>query len=155
MVLLNSSAKISTLKLSKIEKKLSMRFPEDYKSFIIDTNGGIPEKDMLYDFYDEVTETKNTSIIRRFYSVCDENSEYNLERIFNTMYKEQIIEKDMLPIADDPLGNPLCISLKQSEYGTVYYLNHEFENVETGFLMKSKIADNFSDFIKSLYTDEN
>lgn len=108
---------------------------------------------MLYDFYDEVTETENTSIIRRFYSMCNDNSKYNIEKILNTMRAEQTIAKDIIPIADDPLGNPLCISVGKSDYGTIYYLNHEFEDIETGFLMKSKIADSFSDFINSLYID--
>lgn len=155
MVLLNSVAKISNSELSKIEKKLGLKFPEDYKSFIINANGGVPERDMLYDFYDEVTEIENTSVIRRFYSICNDDYKYNLEKILNTMREEQAIAKDMLPIADDPLGNLLCISVGERDYGAVYYLNHEFEDIETGFLMKSKIADSFSDFINSLYIDKN
>lgn len=155
MVLLNSVSKISNSELSKIEKKLGLKFPEDYKSFIINANGGVPERDMLYDFYDEVTEIENTSVIRRFYSICNDDYKYNLKKILNTMREEQAIAKDMLPIADDPLGNLLCISVGERDYGAVYYLNHEFEDIETGFLMKSKIADSFSDFINSLYIDEN
>ena len=60
--------------MDKVEKSLGIKFPEDYKPFIIQNNGGISEKDMLYDFYDEVTEMENTSVIRRFFPICIDNS---------------------------------------------------------------------------------
>ena len=70
------------------------------------------------------------------------------------MRKEKMIPFDMIPIADDPTGNIICISFNQDDYGTVYYLNHEFEDMDTGYLMKSKISDSFKKFMDSLYVDE-
>ncbi|MBQ7521917.1 MAG: SMI1/KNR4 family protein [Clostridia bacterium] len=155
MNLLNNPSKISNSEISEAENRLGVKFSEEYKLFLLNTNGGIPEQDMLYDFYDEVTGNENTSVIRQFYALNDEDWQNDIVTIFNIMYQEQMIAKDMLPIADDPLGNIICLSLATYDYGTVYYLNHEFENAETGFLMQSKIADSFSDFINSLYTDTN
>lgn len=157
MILLNSAEKISSETMNRVEKSLGIKFPEDYKKFIINDNGGMPEKDMLYDFYDEVTERENTSVIRRFFSICIDNGnifKYNLIDICNTMREEGTIANDIIPIADDPLGNPICISVNADDYGVVYYLNHEYEDVDTGCLIKSKISSSFKKFLEDLYMDE-
>ena len=103
-----------------------------------------------------LSEQENTSVIRRFFSVfsnveCEKN---NIKFIYNVMRREETIPFDMIPIADDPTGNVICISLSQNDYGAVYYLNHEFEDSDTGYLMKSKITDSFKEFIEKLYPDE-
>lgn len=157
MILINGAEKISAEKISTVEKSLGIKFPEDYKEFIIHDNGGIPEKDMLYDFYDEVTGLENTSVIRRFFSICIDNGnifKHNLIDICKTMREEGTITKDMIPIADDPTGNPICISLNEDDYGVVYYLNHEYEDADTGYLVKSIISDSFKKFLDDLYMDE-
>lgn len=157
MVLINSATEVSIADINEIENSLELVFPNDYKSFMLKSNGGVPKTDVLYDFFDEVLEAPNTSVIRRFYSLYtnfSDSNRYDLIKIYKTMLREQTIAKTMLPIADDPAGNPICISLEESDYGAIYYLNHEFEEIETSFLIKSKIADSFSDFINCLYSDE-
>jgi cell wall assembly regulator SMI1 len=156
MNLINSATKISEENIIKIENDLDIKFPKDYKNFMININGGVPEEDMLYDFYDEVSEIENTSIIREFFSlyVDDTILKNNLKIIYNTMKNEKTISADMIPIADDPAGNIIGLSLNKDDYGFIYYLNHEFEDVETGYLIKSKIANSFKDFIDNLYADE-
>ena len=156
MNMLNCAEKISREEILKVENYLGVKFPEEYIAFIINSNGGRPELDMLYNFYDEISEQKNTSVIRRFFSVCvdESNQKNNIKLICNIMRKEKMIPFDMIPIADDPTGNIICISFNQDDYGTVYYLNHEFEDMDTGYLMKSKISDSFKKFMDSLYVDE-
>ena len=156
MKLLNSAEPILREDVLEFGNYLSVKLPEDYIEFIVNANGGTPELDMLYDFYDEVSEQENTSVIRRFFSVisnaeCEKN---NIKFIYNVMRRVEIIPFDMIPIADDPTGNVICISLSQDDYGAVYYLNHEFEDSDTGYLMKSKITDSFKEFIEKLYLDE-
>lgn len=156
MKLLNSAEPILREDVLEFGNYLGVKLPEDYVEFIVNANGGTPELDMLYDFYDEVSEQENTSVIRRFFSVisnaeCEKN---NIKFIYNVMRREEIIPFDMIPIADDPTGNVICISLSQNDYGAVYYLNHEFEDSDTGYLMRSKITDSFKEFIEKLYPDE-
>lgn len=157
MNLINGATKVSEEDVIKIENGLGTNFPEDYKSFIINTNGGTPKEDMLYDFYDEVSGLENTSIIRKFFSlyVDDTILKNNLKVIYNTMKNEGALPSDMIPIADDPIGNIIGLSVNKDDYGFIYYLNHEFEDVETGYLIKSKIANSFKSFIDCLYTDES
>lgn len=157
MKLLNSVSSVTISYISELEKKLKIKFPNEFKNFIVENNGGIPEQDMLFDFYDEVSETENTSVIRRFFSIYDDERDenrYDLVKIYKTMVIEKAISDRLIPIADDPAGNPICLSISEKDFGVVYYLNHEFEDVDTGFLIQSKISDDFSQFLKDLYEDE-
>ena len=156
MRLLNSAEPVLYEDVLEFGNYLGVKLPEDYVEFIVNANGETPEPDMLYDFYDEVSEQENTSVIRRFFSFfpnveCEKN---NIKFIYNVMRREKTIPVDMIPIADDPTGNVICISLSSNDYGAVYFLNHEFEDSDTGYLMKSKITDSFKVFIEKLYPDE-
>ena len=126
MRLLNSAEPVLYEDVLEFGNYLGVKLPEDYVEFIVNANGGTPEPDMLYDFYDEVSEQENTSVIRRFFSFfpnveCEKN---NIKFIYNVMRREKTIPVDMIPIADDPTGNVICISLSSNDYGAVYFLNH-------------------------------
>lgn len=56
-----------------------------------------------------------------------------------------------MPIADDPGGNIIGISLNKNDFGYVYFLNHEYDDLDTGYLVKSEITKSFSDFLNLLY----
>ena len=156
MKFLNSAEPVSYKDVFKVGDDLGVKLPEEYVEFIVNDNGGTPAPDMLYDFYDEVSEQENTSVIRKFFSFySDEKSaRNNIKLICNVMRREKTIPFDMIPIADDPTGNVICISLSKNDYGAIYYLNHEFEDSDTGYLMKSKITNSFKEFIENLYPDE-
>ena len=153
MNLVKSGDALSEANINAFEKELGARLPKDYKSFIASNNGGVPEVDALYDFYDEVLGEENTSVVRKFYPLQVKSAgieEDSVARVAETMKRERAIPEDMLPVADDPYGNPICISLGERDYGAVYHLNHEFEDIDTGFLTKSKIANSFAIFVDSL-----
>lgn len=153
MILINDVTQIDASNILAFESEVGIKFPEDYKAFIIKSNGGIPKENWLYNFFDKVTERKNTSVIRKFFSLTSDNSvlKNNLREIYNTMTNEKAIPNDMLPIADDPGGNIIGISLNKNDFGYVYFLNHEYDDLDTGYLIKSEIAKSFSDFLNLLY----
>lgn len=153
MELINSAGKISVEDIAEFENEVGMEFPEDYKNFMIEANGGTPKEELLYDFFDEVTEAENTSVIREFFSLFSDDTVKmsNLREIYKIMTYEETISVDMLPIADDPGGNVIGISLNKDDFGYVYFINHEYDDLDTGYLVKSRIAESFSDFIGALY----
>ena len=157
MELINSAEKINTKHIAEFENEVGTKFPEDYKNFMLESNGGTPKEDLLYDFFDEVTEAENTSVIREFFSLFSDDSVKmsNLREIYKIMTYEETISTDMLPIADDPGGNIIGISLNKDDFGYVYFINHEYDDLDTGYLVKSKIAESFSNFIGALYLDED
>ena len=105
----------------------------------------------------EQIKAENTSVIREFFSLFSEDTVKmgNLKKIYKTMTYEEMIPDDMLPIADDPGGNVLAISLNMDDYGYVYFINHEYDDLDTGYLVKSKIAESMSDFLDVLYLSED
>ena len=153
MLLINSADKINAEDIAAFENEVGIKFPEEYKQFILKENGGKPEEDWLYDFFDEVTEAENTSVIREFFSLfLDDTVKIgNLKKIYKTMTYEEMIPDGMLPIADDPGGNVIGISLNKDDYGYVYFINHEYDDLDTGYLVKSKIAESLNEFLDALY----
>ena len=74
--------------------------------------------------------------------------------VYKNLLDEEAIPRDMIAIASDPGGNIISISLAREDYGTVYFLNHEYEEMDSSYLVKSKIASSFTEFISQLYQDE-
>ena len=111
----------------------------------------------MFDFYDKVIEKNNTSLIRSFFRIYETKKQLpvydDLEKICEIMWGEGTLSKKILPIADDPGGNVICLSLDKKDYGTVYFANHEYEDIETGYLFMSKIASNFTEFLNHMYID--
>lgn len=157
MKLLDSAAPLTRKNLCNLERQLGISFPEDYAAFMLKNNGGEAEEDWLFDFHDGVMEGDNTSVIRSFYKIYlhdDAPSYDDFVKTCNTMWEEKTIGKDMVAIADDPGGNPICMCVSGENYGKVYFADHEFEDTNTGYLFMSEIAPSFSAFLDKLYLDE-
>ena len=152
MKIINGGSKISQDDINDIQEKIGVLFPEDYRKFLLQSNGGETEEDMLYDFFDEVTENNNTSVIQEFFSIDGERMD--IYTVYKNLLDEEAIPRDMIAIASDPGGNIISISLAREDYGTVYFLNHEYEEMDSSYLVKSKIASSFTEFISQLYQDE-
>lgn len=157
MRLSDSGEKITSEDIRAFEKKYSLVLPEDYKSFLERTNGGMPEGDYVFEFFDEVTERTNHSVIQEFFILSkDETDSYDdLESNCIDLWDDEALSKDTLPFALDPGGDYLCLSLGSDDYGAVYLCNHEYDDSETGYLVKSKVADSFSAFMEGLRLDED
>ena len=148
---------INSKMISTFEQELNVSLPEEYKAFMIKNNGGMPEDDVVFDYYDNVTETQKRAVVQEFYIIYSENNYEvdNIKNICKGFWKDKAIPTSMFPIGSDPAGNIICISLSPDEYGVIYFYNHEYENVDTGYMMKSKVADSFDGFLELLYVIED
>lgn len=144
--------------IMKFEEKFGISLPKDYKEFMLENNGGETEDDYLFDFYDNVFKKNNTSVVRSFFRLYEDKNDDvvydDLEKICEIMWKEETLSPKSLPIADDPGSNVIYMSLKEEDYGAIYFANHEYEDSETGYLFPSKISSSFSEFMSCLYLDE-
>lgn len=143
--------------IDEFEKELDLRLPRDYKMFMLKNNGGMPEDDVVFDYYDVVSESTKRAVIQEFYILCPgENYEIdNIKNICKGFWKDMSLPTSMFAIGSDPAGNIICISLSDDDYGAVYLCNHEYEDINTGYMMASKVADNFDEFLKAAYTIED
>lgn len=151
----NSGEKITSENIREFEQKFLLTFPDDYKSFLEKNNGGMPDGDYVFEFFDEVTERINHSVIQEFFTLnTNETDSYDdLESNCTNLWNDEALGQKDLPFALNPGGNYLCMSLNSDDYGTVYLCNHEYDDMETGYLVKSKVADSFSAFLECLSLD--
>lgn len=156
MELYDCGGKITEKVIQNFEEKLGFKLPSDYKEFILINNGGTPTDDLVYDFIDSVTESNNSSDIREFFVFYNgETDNYDdAMGIYSSMIDEGVIDKTFFPIGDDSGGNTLCICVSENDYGSIFFCDHELENKDTGYLVSSKIASSFTEFINMLYIFE-
>lgn len=90
MILINDVTQIDASDILAFENEVGIGFLEDYKAFMLKSNGETPKEDWLYNFFDKVTERNNTSVIRKFFSLISDNSvlRNSLRAIYNTMTNE-------------------------------------------------------------------
>lgn len=150
----DSGKRLTKDSLKRFEKMLGKSLPSDYKNFMMKNNGGTPEEDLSFSFIDVATNSTNNSDIRELFVFYDDEHNDNFDdivRIYNSMVNENLIPSFFLPIGDDSGGNPICMNLSENEYGSIWFCDHELENKDTGFLVFSKIADSFTEFLSALY----
>jgi len=153
MMLFDSGVSLSKNDLDIYAKRLGLVLPNDYVEFMTLHNGGTPEEDVVFDFIDPVTRKKITTDIRGFYIFYDcENDNYdNIVSVYNMMSNEGEIRENFLPFADDSGDNVVCMCLSKEHYGEIYYCDRELEEPDSGYLVMSKIADSFTDFLDKVY----
>jgi len=157
MKMQDSGFKLSNAMILELENQLQIELPQDYKDFMLANNGGTPEEDWAFDFVELDPSKITSSIIQEFMIIyAEETMEVNdLRAGYVALVESGQIPKALLPIAEDPGGNLICISVSEKDYGRVYFGNHELEVPETGYIVMSLIANSFSEFIAKLYVYED
>lgn len=135
---------------TRIEDLFGHPLPAKYKQFLLQNNGGRCEP-CIFDFYENGRQTLGE--IDWFLAVNDGGTKIHndLKEYIYTYKIEQghRIPKDFLPIAHDSGGNLVCISCDSSEYGSVYFWDHEMEGTGKSTHL---IAANLDIFLSKLKT---
>lgn len=100
---------LSQAKLHEFETRLGIALPGDYQSFLLSCNGGIPSHTLLH-----IPACADDALIEVFLGV--DRPHGDLEEWIREF--EDDLKRDLIPIAFDPGGNALLLSLKN---GKVYY----------------------------------
>ncbi len=152
---IDSETKLTKADVALLEQKLGMNLPMEYKKFLLLHNGGHPEKDCypaisskISGFYGTVFEGSDLAWFYAFY-----DGEYsNLLKEYSR-FKDRIPE-GFVPIARDSFSNKICLCLNGSEYGKIYFWEFDYAvpyGEEPTFDNMYLLANNFTDFINSLY----
>ena len=163
VIMQDSGSPIRETSISAFEERLRIKLPDDYKSFLLKSNGGRPEKTWVFDFYDIHYERADSSVINDLYVLRDEDTTKRDDIIFvyKTLLEGGQIPQGLLPIADDPGGNIIFICVSDSDYscdfgnshsyGKVFFGDHERQDPETGYIALSPVASSFAEFLGKLY----
>jgi len=135
----DSAEPVSPDQLAQIEGSLDLRLPDEYRSFLLRANGGVPDpKGFRYTVVDEEegTRSQHKAKIARFYPAADLEVPWGFPDW-------------LLPIAlvEDALeGGMLCIAVKGKRQGRVYYWPEQ----EIGEDTLHRVADSFGSFLALL-----
>lgn len=111
---------VSPQQLQQLESRLLTPLPNDYKRFLLKWNGGKPNLDRFV-----VPGWPNqATVVNRFFAV--HTGKYsNLEKEIRD-YRDRL-PQGIIPIAEDPFGNLICLGLENEQRGSVYFWDHEEE----------------------------
>jgi hypothetical protein len=130
----------------KFEEKVGFTIPSDYRNFLLEKNGGIPNKTIIS------VPNIGEKVVQSFYALTNPVSTFTLSHLAK-VYKNRL-PSGMLPIADDPAGNIFITELiAGKDFGKIYFLDHEQEaDVERQPYFKNIhwITNNFNDFLLNL-----
>ena len=140
---------LTEVDISEFEISFKIKLPEEYRNFMLEQNGGRPEKEWGFDFVETGNSNPTGSIICDFLAI---STKYNsLQNAYRNLIESKEIPPGLLPIANDPGGNIIFLSVAKDDYGKVCFGNHELEDPETGYIVMSPIADSFIEFIDKCY----
>ncbi|MES2821148.1 MAG: SMI1/KNR4 family protein [Pseudomonadota bacterium] len=139
--------------IKKFEQKWNFKFPDSYKAFLLESNGGKPALDR-FSFFDINKNGLDQSVINNFYGVPGKKNTKKdyLNLNFKLAIFSERLPKDFIPIASDVFGNQVVLALSGENEGCVYFFDHELE--EDNLSMIAKTLDEFLSSLQSpLYAD--
>ncbi len=141
---------LTETEVERVEQKWGFVFPVEYRRFLLMYNGGRPNLE-CFRFKGG---SYGDSMIDWFLAIYD-GKYNNFERCYNVFkVKEKRLLDNLVPIARDPGGNLICISVSSEDRGAIYFWDHEKEQDEATSKNVSLIADNFDEFISKLEPNE-
>ena len=143
----DSNPPISENEIRDVEQKFGIQFPEQYRQFLLQHNGGHPEPNVFAVPGDPIP--GQSSMLEWFY--CIDSTDVNhIERMILT-FRERM-PSECIPIGCDPGGNQICLVISGDDAGKIFYWDHEEEADEGDpptYRNMYLIADSFIDLINN------
>jgi len=133
--------------LDRIENEFHIKIPETIREHFLTYNGGYPEKPVF------VCENGETYIVDYFMTIKDR--EEGLEKSIRLLRDDEIMPGWLIPFAYEDGGNLFCFSVRESDYGSIYYYDHEFEYGANPEEHVTYLAESIIVFMNSLVEDED
>ncbi|MBC1473632.1 SMI1/KNR4 family protein [Listeria grandensis] len=135
---------LSMQEITRLEKDLYLNFPEDYKQFLMNKNGGVPEENYL----SMVIPSHGEEIVLGALLGINENDNFDLESWYKE-YSDELMESSL--IIGTEYGSGLFVLICEGNQEGVYFWDNgqvlegssDEENVY-------KLATSFSAFVSGL-----
>lgn len=139
----NPHGKLTNDRLKAFESEIGIPLPDDYREFLLQHNGGKPDP-----CHFPIAE--DTDSLHHVYGLHDGPTWFRLDDARQTYHGR--IPASMIPIADDPYGNAICLGVTGNERGRIYFWDHENESDDEPYFDNiTTLAATFSDFVDSLF----
>lgn len=132
--------------LAAFEDEVGGRLPDDYRQFLLEFNGGKPNPGSF-----KISKSQGGDTLHHAYGLHSGPSYSSIRSAYRTF--EGRVPKSLVPIADDPFGNQICIGISGRWQGKVCFWDHEKENDSGRPTSKAvtQIAASFTEFLSNLY----
>jgi hypothetical protein len=139
----NAFGPVEPARLRAFEARIGAALPEDYRAFVLAHNGGCP---VPCDFL--ISAAEGESSLHHTYGLHDGPAYLRLDDALDS-YGPQLPE-GLLPIADDPGGNAICLGLVGAARGRVYFWDHETGSEPPSWGDVIEMAPSFTAFCAGL-----
>lgn len=135
--------------VEKVEETIGLTLPNEYKEFL-HKFGTLNFNDNEVGFYPSNTVDEEPLTIVNFYGLNKDN--FDLKLIINR-YTDRIPD-DLIPIAECPGGDQLCVGINNKAFGKIYYWDHNKEKLQVNTIEEmwepvTLIYNSFFDLIMS------
>jgi cell wall assembly regulator SMI1 len=110
--------KIAVADVDLFEARIGRRLPDDYREFLLTYNGGRPDHHVIRE------KATGDLGVNLFFGILGQEF-FDIDAEQETMFDR--IFKHHVSIAIDDCGNRFCLSLGPSDFGSVYFWDHEEE----------------------------
>lgn len=132
--------------IRSFERKHGLALPASYRAFLLATNGGRPERDLLTL---HGLEGNPLGRIHVFFGLNDPVTSCNLD--WNLDVFGDRLPATLLPIATTEGADKICLRVAGNRAGELVYWDGHARAGEQALYF---LADDFASFISSLYADE-
>jgi hypothetical protein len=152
-----TNPKISEEELAEFEKSHNTKLPEDYRQFLLETNGGVPSLENAYIPYILYDGTDSFYTVEDFFGIKQADKSNDLTWVNWLLNQEdstgrKTIPPNCLAIASIMGGHDyLGISFVPNTYGYIYVWDNHNADYENAW----KVAESFSEFLTVLCHPED
>ena len=136
----NRYGPLEAARLEAFESLIGSRFPEDFRRFLIDHNGGQPASDHVLDAEGE----DSLACLDGTYGLHDGPEHRRMDSTYATL--RDALPAGLIPFGYDPGGNQFCIGIAGDHRGRVYLWDHEAAE-------PAPLGDSFEGFLSRLGPD--
>lgn len=137
----NDNIELETI--SKVEKKLCIKFPKDYIKIVMKNDGGYPKPNRF-------NLNGNEEVFNNLLSFDEEDCS-NIIDTYNDV-RDRLIEK-IIPFGEDSFGNLICFDYRNNDQPTVVFWEHEkaFNDKQSA---TTYLCDSFTDLLLMLHNSQ-
>ncbi len=131
--------------IARLEQQLDVKLPDDYRSFLLSTNGGKPQRN---NFPIPLHKTLTVGRLVQLFGIGRPAKESNIDWNYKNLIGQ--LPNYHFPIAITPEDDMVTLSLGRLDMGRVYYWVRAEYNV-TGDNEAYFLAGTFDKFVETLY----
>jgi hypothetical protein len=131
--------------IQKFESRNNIKLPKQYQEFLLNHNGGLPDR-IAFDYYDYENGFWDGNNVIGFFGLS-ETKESLINGIIIQSLRDNIFD-GMLPIARTSTADLICINVAGEDAGDIYIWKHSYD-------ITIRIAEDFDSFIDSLFSPED